>query len=98
MAPWRSSEDLTERNRLERSQGLLAEASALLAGAIEYEQALVEVARLAVFDFADSCIVEIIDGDTVRTLAIADADPEQEAVLWPTPSSMPLARAVIILP
>lgn len=73
--------DLTERNRSERSRGLLAEASALLAGTMDYEQALVEVARLVVTDFADSCIVDLIEGEMVQTIAISDADPEQEAIL-----------------
>ena len=53
--------DITERKRFEKEQQLLAEAGAVLATSLDYEQTLATVAQLVVRDFADWCIVEVIE-------------------------------------
>jgi hypothetical protein len=53
--------DITERKRIEKEQQFLAGAGALLAGSLDYEQTLAAVAQLVVRDFADWCIVEIME-------------------------------------
>ena len=55
--------DITERRRIETEQRLLAEAGAVLAASLDYEQTLATVARLVVRDFADWCIVELVEQD-----------------------------------
>src|SRR4030095_8892305 len=55
--------DITERKRAEDAQRFLAEASGLLANSLDYETTLGSVAKLAVPNLADWCVVHIV-GDT----------------------------------
>ena len=73
--------DVTERTRREREQRFLAEAAAVLASTLDYEETLAAVARLVVRDFADWCFVEIVDEhDQLRRLKVVSADPTRTAI------------------
>ncbi|HEY7018034.1 MAG TPA: GAF domain-containing protein [Gaiellaceae bacterium] len=82
----------------------LAEAGAALAKSLDWQETLVQVARLAVPALADWCIVDVLeeDGVTVKQVAVAAADPRKEALLHemrtlypPTiDSPQPAARAL----
>ena len=53
--------DVTERTRIDREQRFLAEAGAVLSTSLDYEQTLETVAHLAVRDFADWCLIEVVE-------------------------------------
>jgi len=53
--------DVTERKRAEQDARFLSDASAALAGLVDYESTLQKVARLAVPTFADWCTVDMLD-------------------------------------
>ena len=53
--------DITERKRVEKEQRFLAEAGAVLASSLDYEQTLTTLGQLVVRDFADWCIVDIVE-------------------------------------
>ncbi len=61
--------------REQRRLSFLAEASAVLASSLEYEDTLERVARMAVPHVADWCTVHILEGDAVTRVAVAHADP-----------------------
>src|SRR3954462_7531965 len=66
----------------EAALGFLAQASGVLAGSLDYERTLAEVARLAVPDVADWCAVDIVEPDgSLRQVTSVHSDPEQEALL-----------------
>src|SRR4051812_9595725 len=66
----------------EAALGFLAQASGVLAGSLDYERTLTEVARLAVPDVADWCAVDIVEPDgSLRQVTSIHSDPEQEALL-----------------
>lgn len=68
--------DVTERKRAEQDARFLAEASAALAGLVDYGSTLQKVARLAVPAFADWCAVDMLQGEgQLRRLAVAHIDP-----------------------
>jgi signal transduction histidine kinase len=68
--------DITEHKRAEKAQQFLAEAGAVLGATLDYEQTLATVAQLVVRDFADWCIVEIMEEhEQVRRVKVASADP-----------------------
>jgi PAS domain S-box-containing protein len=71
-------EDLTSVKRAELRTRLLAEASAILASSLDYEQTLRNVAQLAVPDFADWCGLDLVGerGERVA-VAVAHVDPEK---------------------
>src|SRR4051812_12878490 len=75
----------TAELQLEREQArvrneFLAEASAVLASSLDYEVTLAAVARLAIPQIADWCVVDIARSDGVlKRLAVAHADPEKLA-------------------
>ncbi len=70
-----STRDVTERKRAEESARFLAEASATLAGVVDFESTLQKVANLAVPYFADWSVVDVANEDgTLRRLAVAHQD------------------------
>ena len=73
-----AAEAAERRRQLE----FLARASAELAGSLDDEATLASVARLAVPELADWCSVEVLEGDHIRTVAIAHVDPEKVAWAW----------------
>jgi hypothetical protein len=58
----------------------LAEAGQALAASLDWEQTLVQVAKLAVPALADWCIVDVLeeDGITIKQVAVAAADPRKD--------------------
>ena len=77
-----SSRDITERKQVEEEQRFLAEASEILAASLDYNTTLASLARLAVPEIADWCLVDIIcDNQLVRRVAAAHADPEKQELV-----------------
>src|SRR4051812_26627414 len=66
----------------ESALGFLAQASGVLAGSLDYERTLLEVARLTVPDVADWCAVDIVEADgSLRQITSTHPDPQQEDLL-----------------
>ncbi|MEH2285522.1 MAG: PAS domain S-box protein [Nostoc sp.] len=77
-----SSRDITERKQVEEEQRFLAEASGILATSFDYETTLAGLARLAVPEIADWCLVDIIcENQLVRRVAAAHANPGKQELL-----------------
>ena len=96
------SEDITERRRIEHERQFLAEANVALSASLDYEETLATVAQLVVRDFADWCIVEIVEEHGhLRRLKVATASPANAALAasleqWPIDRDRPyLIRAVV---
>lgn len=69
--------DITERRRAEEGQRFLAEAGALLASSLDYEETLRNVARLAVPRIADLCVIDMLDaGEEPHRLEVAAAEDD----------------------
>jgi PAS domain S-box-containing protein len=70
---WR---DVSARVRRENEQSFLADAGTTLASSLDYEQTLTHVAELAVRDFADTCIVDIVaESGELRRLEVISRHP-----------------------
>jgi PAS domain S-box-containing protein len=68
--------DITRQKRQAATLRFLADASASLATLVDYKSTLQRVARLAVPDFADWCVVDMVEPDgRVERLAVAHVDP-----------------------
>ncbi len=72
-----TSTDIHEQKRAEERARYLAEASAALAGVVDYESTLQKVANLAVPYFADWSAVDVVDGGGLRRLAVSHQDPQK---------------------
>jgi serine phosphatase RsbU (regulator of sigma subunit) len=70
-------EDITDLKQAEETQRLIAEASRVLAGSLDYEETLRRVAWLAVPGLADWCTVDVVGDHGLERLAVAHADPAQ---------------------
>ncbi len=69
-------EDVTEQHRASQRVQLLAQAAAILASSLDYQQTLRNVAGLAVPQLADWCGVDLFDADGRReSVAVAHKDP-----------------------
>jgi PAS domain S-box-containing protein len=74
-------EDVTEQKRAEKRGAFLAQAGAVLASSLDYEQTLRNVAQLAVPEVADWCAVDLVDDDGDRhSVAVAHVDPARLAL------------------
>ncbi len=70
--------DVTAGRRAEWDARFLSDASAALAGLVDYESTLQNIARLAVPTFADWCAVDMLDeAGALRRLAVAHVDPSK---------------------
>ena len=70
--------DITDQKRVEQEKSFLAEVSAVLSGTLDNEQTLGNVARLAMRDFADFCVIEFVDErGELRRLEVATSIPEK---------------------
>jgi PAS domain S-box-containing protein len=68
--------DVSEQKRREDEQRFLAEVGPILGESLDYEATLTRVARLAVRDIADYCIVDIMGEDQgMRRVEVASRDP-----------------------
>ncbi len=65
----------------QRRVGLLAEATSLLAGTLDVRVALEQLTRLVVPALADWCVVDLLEGDRVVTVASAHVDPHHEPLV-----------------
>jgi PAS domain S-box-containing protein len=82
--------DVTERKRVEEEHRFLAEASAILGSSLDYEATLPSLARLAVTQLGDACVIDLDEQGAIRRVAVSHADPEKEPSLSrypPNPSS-----------
>ncbi|MDP9348414.1 MAG: response regulator, partial [Gemmatimonadota bacterium] len=73
--------DVDTRRRAEERQRFFAEASALLAGSLDYAETLAHVAALAVPTLADWCAVDVRREDgRIERLAVTYADPAKAEI------------------
>jgi serine phosphatase RsbU (regulator of sigma subunit) len=75
----RAADEAAERSR---QLSFLADASAELASSLDYRSTLAKVASLCVPVLADWCAVDMVERDTLTTLAVAHADPAKVAWAW----------------
>ncbi|HEX6913228.1 MAG TPA: ATP-binding protein [Longimicrobium sp.] len=66
--------DITERRENEEGLRFLAEAGAVLASSLDYEETLRRVCRLAVPVIADFCVVDLLEDGVIRRVEAAHAD------------------------
>jgi len=93
--------DRTERKRIEEALRLLAEANSVLAASLDPDAILHAVARLAIPQLADYCVIDVIEGGVPRRVA-AHAIPSHEeriqgALAFPADPSQehhPISRAI----
>jgi PAS domain S-box-containing protein len=81
--------DLTERMRVERAQTFLSEASAVLAGSLDYPVALEKVAQLATRELAHWCVIHMIEAEMLRPVAVAHADRDKAKIAAAALHSIP---------
>jgi PAS domain S-box-containing protein len=74
--------DITERKQAQERMAFLAAAGEALSSSLVYETTLERLARLAVSELADYCLIDLVgdDGD-VRRVATAHSDPEHDPLL-----------------
>ncbi len=84
--------EFTDRRRAEEAWKFLADASSALGASLDYQETLVQVARLAVPRIADWCGVDILGaGGSLEQLAVAHVDPAKMSLAkefrrrWPPP-------------
>jgi signal transduction histidine kinase len=78
----RLAERTGERDAAEAKVQLLAEAGSILAGSLDYETTLANIARLLVSGLADYCVIDMFDDSgALQRIVTAHADPAGEALV-----------------
>lgn len=67
--------DITDVTRREAGLAFLVEASEVLASSLDYEHTLRSVAELAARSIADWAVVDLVEGEELRRVAVAHPDP-----------------------
>jgi PAS domain S-box-containing protein len=95
--------EITERKRVESEQKFLSDLGVVLASTLDYEETLGNIARLAVRDLADFCIVDLVeDVGGTRRLKVLSRDPSKAWVcdlFMQVPleaGDTPLVRSVLV--
>ena len=65
----------------QRAERFLAEVGEVLAASLESREILQQVARLCAGTLADYCMVHVQEGEGVRTVGMAHADPTREELV-----------------
>ena len=71
----------------------LSEATGVLSASLDYRETLQSVTRLAVPQYADICIVDLLEAGQLTTVAVAHADPAAEQLVWQIRRRYPAATA-----
>src|SRR5207249_4411166 len=67
----------------QRRTRFLANVSALLATTLDYEATLRNLARLAVPELGDWCVIDMLDEQAqMRRVAVAHVEPAKESLAW----------------
>jgi PAS domain S-box-containing protein len=73
--------DITERRRLEHEEEFLADVGAILATTLDSQKTLANIARLALRELADFCLIEFVDETgELRLLEVVVSDPAKEEI------------------
>src|SRR5581483_6034626 len=99
---WQEQEARAGAEAMQSDLSFLVNAGSLLASSLDYHQTLQQVARLAVPKFADWCVVDLIEKEGLRRLAVAHADPSKEEMAkeyqrrYPADPNAPTGAANVI--
>jgi PAS domain S-box-containing protein len=74
-------QDVTDRKRRERALTILAEAGRVLGSSLEVEATLSELTRLLVPAFTDICVIDVLEAERLRRVAVACKDPSREPLI-----------------
>jgi PAS domain S-box-containing protein len=69
--------DVSAERRREEHDRYLADASTALSTSLDYQATLETVAELLVPGLCDCCVIHVLEGDTLRNVALAHADPRK---------------------
>ena len=70
--------DVTDQKRIEKEEKFLSEVGSVLASTLDTLETIVSIARLAVSELADWCMVDVVDEEgNTRHLEVLSADPNQ---------------------
>ena len=72
----------------------LADATSKLSESLDYQRTLVEVARMAVPDFADWCAIDLVEDERLHRLAVEHVDPAKVALAVDLEGRYPSQRDV----
>ena len=86
-------ENITELKRTELGETFMAEASRLLASAGELDDALREVARIAIPQLADWCAIDLVRDDGLERVATSQLDSSRSGASMASHRASPRSSA-----
>jgi predicted ATPase/signal transduction histidine kinase/tRNA A-37 threonylcarbamoyl transferase component Bud32 len=70
-----------EAEAAEQRSAFVAEAGVLLSESLDYEETFARLGQLCVRSLADFCVIDIVEGDEIKRLAWAHAEPDKAPLL-----------------
>jgi PAS domain S-box-containing protein len=74
-------QDISDRKRREHALTVLAEAGRVLGASLEVEATLSDLTRLLVPAFTDICVIDVLEAERLRRVAVACKDPSREPII-----------------
>lgn len=74
----KEQEEKAQKERLLGIQSLLSRITAILLSTLDYDMILEKIASVAIPEFADGCIIDILDEERIIRLVSKHQDPEKE--------------------
>lgn len=84
--------DVTDARRREEHERYLAGATSTLGASLDYETTLRTLADLLVPGLADWCVIHLLEGEDLRLVAVAHADPARAQSVWNYSEKFPPQR------
>jgi signal transduction histidine kinase len=77
----KEQEEKAHKERLLNTQSLLSRITTILLSTLDYDLIIEKIASVAIPEFADGCIVDILEGERIVRLVNKHHDPEKEKFL-----------------
>lgn len=79
--------DVTDKKKLEQSQLFLNNVSSIMNTSLEYEKTIAQIADACVPDFAEACLIDLIEDEKLQRIISRYKNPEVEQLLKTRPHS-----------
>jgi PAS domain S-box-containing protein len=85
--------EITRRRRAQEVEHFLNRCTVTLSSSLDYHRSFATLAEMTVPFLADACLIDIAEGDDVRRVAVAHADPAKRALMDELQRNYPLDPA-----
>lgn len=73
--------DVTDKKETDEAQNFLSHVTSILISSLDYDKTIYQIAEACVPDFADACIIDVVEGEKIKRLITKHKDPKKQVLL-----------------